>query len=459
MSNIRLSANLFLEVNELNRYTKFIRDDGYKKIIQCLIKNFGIVSDSENEYFKTSVKTDTNDTIIVNPGIAVDSNLNIIVNNEKLELSVSYSDVAQWVVISYATSNDEEGTVKISSQGVLSGENTNFLSVLRGQPNYPTKVKFTSNNNTSEYEVVDVTSDTNATLSGSFVEESGLKYQVIGTFTPGFQPEEDDKTIYEYDSCDVSIIESENAPDLLENQFIIAKISYENNVLSVDDERSRNILNSVYNYVDSIDNPFVALRRVSLENNNTIDIQFEYGYKINSFKVTKTSTNNIFNIISGSSRYIGNGIIPDNIFKNWILLNRKNMISATIDSNVNNSLYISLLNSNLITNENDDFVIIPKLGNIEVVLSVSGSDYNDNDVNYVFNYSMVNQSSRINIPVKYLDTKVELKYRIFDSSNTTEFIDFSNSYFTNVDNEEEILSSSKFEIYIEEPEVVERNYS
>lgn len=464
MGKLKISPNLFLEVNELNRMRKFIEDDGYKLLMKYLSKTFGIAQNSDNTLFKVSHKSGTNNVVIVNAGVAFDSDLNVIILKENKELTIqnpSSSDLKQWIVISYTSTNDEEGTVKISNQGVLSGVDTKFLDVLRGQPNFPTKVSFTSSKNTGEYEVVEVTSDTSAILSGSFTEESDLKYQVIGTFTPGFQPEDDDKAIYEYDSCNISVIESKDEPNVDENSFIIASVSFVGGI-NVNDERIRNLFNYEFkeaNETEIEENPFVALRKTSLKNNKFLDIQFEWGYKVKRYELLATSTNNIFNIVEGESKYISNNIIPNNIFNGWLLVNRKNMLSVVIDNNNNKSLYISKFNPSIITGENDDFVVVPNFSDIEVEVTVSGTNYVDDDTSYFFKFSIENIKSRMLIPVEYLDTQVGLRYRMFNNTDTTQFHNFANTQFDNVLNEQETLGNSSFIINIEEPEEVKRNYS
>ena len=151
MSKLKLSPNLFLEVNELSRLVKFLSDDGYKLIFKNLFSSFGIARGQNSDYFKVSYKEGSDNVIVVNSGIAIDENVNIIVlkNNKEIELpSIVEYNKKYWVVISHATTNDEEGTVSVSEIGNLRGNGTSFLSVLRGQPNFPTKIKFTSSKNT-----------------------------------------------------------------------------------------------------------------------------------------------------------------------------------------------------------------------------------------------------------------------------------------------------------------------
>ena len=54
MSKLKLSSNLFLEVNELNRLVQFLKKDGYELAIKSLVKTFGIVQTAENNYYKVT---------------------------------------------------------------------------------------------------------------------------------------------------------------------------------------------------------------------------------------------------------------------------------------------------------------------------------------------------------------------------------------------------------------------
>lgn len=462
MSRLKLSPNLFIEVNELNKLIDFLENNGYKLIVKQLVKEFGIAQDKNNTMFKVSHKSGTDNVVTINAGVAIDSNINLIRLLENVDVTIPETEDRQWIAVSYATTNDEEGVVNISSQGNLSGVGTKFLSVLRGQPNFPTKVKFSSSHNIEEYEVVDVTSDTEATLAGSFAEERELKYQVIGTFTPGFQPNDADKMIYEYDSCMIHIINSAERPELDEDTFIIACVDFENGI-NVIDERTQLFNKKVeIEGAETIvnNNPFVSLSRTKLFNGRVLDIQFEWGYKINKYELTNTATTNIIDILNGHSNYIPSTNIPDNTFNGWKLLNRKNMVSVDIDYNKANSLYISVLSSALITGEDDDFIIVPNFKDIEVEAKVTGTNYDDDAPNFYFKFSILNRKSRLHIPIEYLDTFVELKYRMIDTDNkTTVFQDFAITQFENINKEKETLGDSSFTIYVNEPEEVKRNYS
>ena len=464
MGKVNISPNLFLEVNELNRMRRFIEDDGYKLIIKNLTKAFGVASGVNGDYFKVSVRAGTSDTVTINAGLAFDSDLNIINLKEDTDLTIPYSTVRQWIVVRHAVSNDEEGVVSISQQGTLSGNGTEFLSVLRGQPNFPTKIRFSnSSHNTEEYEVVDVTSDISATLSGDFTAESNLRYQVIGTFTPGFTPDDEDKAIYEYDGCEISIVESDDMPTLDDNSYVIASVDRSGSTMTITDERSRNTFNYIQEQdatTQIVSNPLVALRRTTLfEDNMMLDIQFEWGYNVLAYEITNTATSNIFTITRGESKYIDNGTITNGMFAGWLLVNRKNMTSVEIDTNENNALYVSKLSSTMITGEGDDFVVVPNFSNIEVEVKMSGTNYRDDDTPLYIRFSLLNLKSRILVPVRYDDTTVELKYRMFGTASSTTFQNFAVTQFENIQGTAETLGDSSFTITVNRPEEVQRNYS
>lgn len=131
-----------------------------------MTKNYGIVQNASNSYFKVTSKSGSNTVVIVNAGLAFDSNMDGIVMEKDTELTVTNTGENRWVILSRAVTNVEKGTVSVNTDGSLSGIGTEFTKILRGQPNFPVKVKFESTQNNGEYEVVSVSSDTSALLSG-----------------------------------------------------------------------------------------------------------------------------------------------------------------------------------------------------------------------------------------------------------------------------------------------------
>lgn len=482
MSRLKFSSNLFLEVNELQRFNKFLEEDGWKRAMKAISKNFGIVENASNSYFKVTPRAGSNSVIVINAGIAFDSNMDAIVMTEDLELSVGNTGSNRWVILSRAVTNEEQGTVSINSDGSLSGIGTEFTKVLRGQPNFPVKVKFNSTSNNGEYEVVSVTSDTSALLSGSFVNQSNIKYSVVGTFTPGFQPTEDNKMIYEYDSYNIEVVDSEDRPAVSGDEFILAMISFDaSGSMNVSDERIRYMFNNPYTQSDESDNstdPLVSLLSTGVVGGihavgsaaAEFELIMEHGYTVTRHELLTTSTSNTFNIISGQSNFLGTGNIPDGMFRGWLLVNRANMKYALIDDNSNKSLYISNLDTSIILDSGNDFIIVPNCNEIEYEVTVSNNVDRPN-IPFYFRSSIWNLYTRAKVHAFYPSNDVDnfdnqvtitIKYRLMDNSgNQQPFSNLAIAQFENVNGQTETLSESSFVVDLTtiEPEAKQRNYS
>lgn len=482
MSRLKFSSNLFLEVNELQRFNKFLEEDGWKRAMKAISKNFGIVENASNSYFKVTARSGSNSVIVINAGIAFDSNMDAIVMTDDLELSVGNTGSNRWVILSRAITNEEQGTVSINSDGSLSGIGTEFTKVLRGQPNFPVKIKFNSTSNNGEYEVVSVTSDTSALLSGSFVNQSNIKYSVVGTFTPGFQPTEDNKMIYEYDSYNIEVVDSEDRPAVSGDEFILAMISFDSiGSMNVSDERIRYMFNNPYVQSDKSDNstdPLVSLLSTGVVGGihavgsaaAEFELIMEHGYTVIGHEFITTSTSNTFNIIIGQSNFLGTGNIPDGMFRGWLLVNRANMKYALIDDNSNKSLYISNLDTSIILDSGNDFIIVPNCNEIEYEVTVSNNVDRPN-IPFYFRSSIWNLYTRAKVHAFYPSNDVEnfdnqvtitIKYRLMDNSGKQQpFSNLAIAQFENVNGQTETLSESSFVVDLTtiEPEAKQRNYS
>lgn len=483
MSRIKLSENLFLEVAELNRMIKFLSEDGYKLLIKSLVKKYGIVEDDGGNGFKVTLKPGTLDTIVVNPGLAFTPDLDAIVLEEGVEFQIQNTGMNRWLIISRGVSNIEEGVVTINADGSIDGTGTKFTEVLRGQPNFPTKVRFQSSQNTEDYEVVSVVDDRTAILVGEFIPEQNLKYSVIGTFTPGFQPLDENKTIYEYDSCSFRIVDSESKPSVEEGEFIIAEFTFDGGGgMTINDERVYNIFNDEsviqgQGQNSSYLNPLASLLQVGavggIRSVGTISVDLElileHGYTITNFETITTSAANIFNIISGSSNFLGSGEIPDGMFKDWLLVNRRNMRFAKIDNNINKSIYVSIYDPELVMDSGNDLIIVPDFKEVEYEIKLS-SNVNMPSKPFYFKYSIWNACNRARIYSLLPSSgdglsdsvSVEVKYRMIDNSGRQyPFSNLSTAQFINVNGQYETLGESSFNVNLSalDPESQQRNYS
>lgn len=476
MSKLKISENLFLETAELNRLVEFLTDDGYKRILKSIIKNYGIVRNTGNTLFKVTQKT--TGVVTINAGLAFDSNLDAIVMENDLDLAVSDTSTNRWLILSRSTHNWEEGTVSVTTNGTLTGIGTHFTDILRGQPNFPTKVKFASSVNSGEYEVVSVTSDTQAVLSGSFAAESGKQFSVIGTFTPGFVPDSDKKQIYEFDSYSIRIQDSADRPTVSNDEFILAYVYYSAGVMYVNDERVYCMFNETYNQnaESSGVSPLTSLLQATVisginswkAKSCDIEMILEHGYQVTSYQLNSTATQNVFQITAGSCNFLGTGTIPDGTFDGWILLNRANMKYATIDSNVGNNLYISDLDAEIIsTTLTNDFIVVPNFAEIEYEVKMSGGVIRP-AVPFYFKESIVNLISRIRVYALFPtfggadSVTLTIRYRFIDDGGKKyAFQNLAVAAFTNTEGAQETLANSSFSVDIAaiEPDAEEKNYS
>ncbi len=232
MSRLNFQNDLFLGLQELGRMTEFHKDDGYIRLFKSLINNFGIVkvdTDSSFANFEVTDGSVANTFKIAADSYAIDEDVNIIFQEAINDQVVTADSNWYWIKVVYNESNNEEGTVSVTADGSLTGVGTTFTDVLRDQNNYPVKMSFPDSSlNTSDYQVVSVLSDTQAVLSGTFVVENNIPYEVVGSFTPGISPAGDDRLPYFYDSCTISLIE-EVSPDIppakvAGSEFYIARV-------------------------------------------------------------------------------------------------------------------------------------------------------------------------------------------------------------------------------------------
>lgn len=239
MSNIKFSSNLFLEEQELNRFAKFLDDDGWRL---ALLKNsisFGLVNNSiDGQFDNFRVEQGTNaGTYKHAEGVAIDSEGKFLRKVAIDNIAIPDDDTWYYVKIAHEYSNLEVGLVDIDSSGNITGTGTFFAEVLRGQPNIPAKVKFSNASlNTGEYDVLEVVDDENTILSGvSFQAETDLTYVVVGSFTPDAAPSAGEKDIFNYDSAAFTLQTSSTKTAGIE--FFLARVKNNGGVISIEDKR------------------------------------------------------------------------------------------------------------------------------------------------------------------------------------------------------------------------------
>ena len=453
MAKIKISENLFLGVNELNHLVKFLEDDGYKRIVKQIVKKYGIVQNSDNSNFVVS-KVD-NDSVTISSGLAIDGNVNIISLKESKTLELQ-NNVEHYICIRYSETHVEEGVVNISRNGVLSGFGTKFLEVLRGQPNFPTKIKFyNSEDNTQEYEVVNVTNNNTATLVGDFVPEEDLKYSVVGTFTPGAVIDADNKEIYVYDDCEVFVIDGDgiSTPDLNDNEYFVAKITYNEGTLYVSDIRYLNIFNSEGVQTNSV--TFVNLVNLYPKMFNQfnspsgvittagVELLMEFAYRIDSF----TLSGDTITINSGTSnRYASIGDVPDSAFNGCILINKTNNTKALISDFSSGTC--TLLDSSLQLTQNDELYIIPNADEIEFMVTNNSECEENYEYPKYFKvrvdnfYCRLFLISNLDDNTQFTNPEITINYRLIKDNVSTLFTEISScNYYDGINSENRLYSS------------------
>lgn len=207
MANLKISPNLYLGSLELNRLKRFLVDDGYKAIFKLVVNSFGVRITSDSQNSLQVYNGFAEDKVSIRAGLAVDRNVNCLQISADLAdyLTIPRDAVKYTVYLKHKFSHFEQGTVDLGVDGQMVGVNTQFKKVLRGMSVNPVKIHFPESVlNTDEYEVLGVNSDTTAMLNTNiFQSESGLKYVVVGCFSPGIIIAENQKNIYEYDDYEL----------------------------------------------------------------------------------------------------------------------------------------------------------------------------------------------------------------------------------------------------------------
>jgi len=259
MGKLNINRNIFLEKEELLRFQKFVTDENLAtKVILDNTTKWGIVRtvfDAPSPDFLIEVGTNLGTVKIGSDSKAVTASKSLIEQLAIDNIQIPTNDGTwYWVKISHQYSKVEAGECSINVNGVISGTETLFTEVLRGQnTEVPVKIKFYKEGgvtNDQIYEVVEVTDDLNITVAGSnFASETGLKYIVIGStpISEAITPSQEEG-LYWYDSCLIEFIIEEvedTAPVtnyVEDEQFYIARVNNVSGTVTVQDKRGNQFL-------------------------------------------------------------------------------------------------------------------------------------------------------------------------------------------------------------------------
>ena len=381
MANLKFSNNLFLGKEELGHLRSSLEDDGYKAYIKHIVTSYGIgraLEDISFNSFKVIQGTDINN-ISIQPGFAFNLDLNVIENRSLSidALQVPADGLPRFILLSSAESVIEEGTISLDVNGGIVGTGTLFTQVLRGLPNFASKISFpNSATNTAEYTVANVTSDTVAQLNvpnNVITAETNVEYRIVGTFTPGKVIPTEDKFPLVKNSFSVTISDTDISDEL--NTFRLASVINDGVVLSIIDQRSTNIFTVGSGQTSSggggaltltPNNLIAGIEQITYsgENSplNTNLVKVGWGLKVTS---SNWSFNNISQQITITA---GSGGIWDDIsefkeddFNNWLVSVEDSgeviRIISSVMSTPDNNIVLSL-----------DFVSsIPDTSNITII--------------------------------------------------------------------------------------------
>lgn len=348
----KFSPGLFLEKVELERFRKSLDEKGFRLLLLNNTLKFGLI---DKQYFNTNkavVDPFNNGKVYESAGLsiahnelsAIDKNGNFIYKAATSNISVPGDSNWYWVKIKHQYTSKELGTFSIDDRGNLTGDSASeLLSILRGQPYFPSRVKFTNSiSNTLEYDVLEVIDDSHAILQGYFVAESDLSLSIVGTFAPGTIATSDEKEIFQYDDCALTLIQEttlNTPPSKLEGEeFYLARVKSDNIELTIQDKRTEKWETKSDFFLQDIEkstNPLLGVERVrydhsfSTKDYNILDIA--WGMRSENWSVN-TKLNQVTFSSGQGGRYKDVTYFNDGDFDGWRLYWQDGSFSNIISS-------------------------------------------------------------------------------------------------------------------------------
>ena len=389
MSKVNINEDLFLEKAELNRMQDFLSVQGFNLRDTAKAKTFGPLVGAN---FKVSPSATVGEIKLSNQvNYAIDKSGRLIFCEARESLiTVPNDNVSRYLCIRYKERKTETGTVTISAIGALSGVSTEFTKVLRGsQTNYPSVIKL-SGSNSGEYIVQSVVDDTNCVLSGNFAPESGVKYTVIGTFTPGVVVPNNSKEVFRYDDVEFFFL-TDLGYLVVDFEFTIAIVKKNGGVITEckDYRKTRFSIqetNELYNILDQNTNPLIGVESLiwepKISNQSESIVRIGFGFVVSAFTVSHESS--LITVTSGSGGFFknSNDFVITN-FNGWRIYSQHTgkycKINASIKSGSNILCYMDAIFFDYIQN-GDSLFIVPDAEEIQFqVCDSSGHQLNTMD--------------------------------------------------------------------------------
>ena len=253
MGRIKKSRNLFLEKEELTRIDKLYIGEGYQDFIKNISVRGGLILSTKTypysfgTNFLFSQGSDHKNIKLSSDSVAYNTNGNRIIykHESAKEFGVPFvtsSTKETWIYVQAGTTSIEEGNVSLASNGQLTGVNTKFTEVFRGQTTLvPNKIRiyervpnFIGGDGYSyilkgTYEVTLVSSDESMLINvSSALTSADYVYSVVGAFSPGTFDDSREEEIYEYDSFE--LIYSDVLPLLTADQYMLCKVTVDDSL-------------------------------------------------------------------------------------------------------------------------------------------------------------------------------------------------------------------------------------
>lgn len=455
MGYLKFSPDLFLESQELNRLKYFLDTFGFRYFFRKSALSYGLIDQNHfelnaltNQYLFDSFLSLPNglvsqsltvNSIDVNPLLAISSAGEFIFQEKKQTISIPNNNTWYWVKIAFAYTTIERGSWSIDINGNITEPNLggDLTTILRGQPNFPSRIKFKNSlNNILEYDVVSVIDSNNAILAGtSFIAESNLQLVVVGTFSPGSVPTSSEKEIFQYDYCNITLTQeiTLNTPTfkIQDSEFFLARVKNNGGVISVQDKRTefyrfRGDFENKFRIF--IENPLFGIEKIKY-NRKFSDLQKNIVYLSWSFRSNSYLINSNANIITLNAgqggKYKTVADVNDDDFTGWRLYVSDGSYLEIKDCVVNGSqvdLYFDIFNIDKFSNDggitftNEDINITPPCEEIEIIASSvfdeSISSGNENEItNEKFVFPINEITPFIHLFVINDNCQYDIKYR------------------------------------------------
>lgn len=420
----KFPAGLFLEKVELERLQKSLDEKGFRQFLLNNTLKFGLI---DKQYFNTSniVQNQfTNGGIYESAGLTIshneinglDINGNFIYKKATTNIAVPADSNWYWVKIKHEYTSKELGIFSIDDSGNLIGDSTSeLLSIFRGQPYFPTRIKFlNSTYNTVEYDVLEVIDDSNAILQGYFTPETGLSISIIGTFAPDVTPADVDKNIFQYDDCLLTLVQESSlnvAPTKIDGEeFYLARVKNNGVDLFIQDKRTEKWETKSNFYLNNLDkavNPLLGVEQIrfdhpySTKDHNIVDI----AWVMRSSNWTVNPKLNLVTLSSGQGgRYRDVSYFNDGEFDGWLLYWTDGSFSNIISSVTNGgqiNLTLDILDVDKVSSDGGitfnagELLVTPNAEEIEITFAPYTGAGDEPEVTTIIKTLPINKSKEL----------------------------------------------------------------